>query len=94
MNKQESKAFKPYNPGPAKDLPPSREVPKRVTRQSAPGALPAPSPPPTTETPEKESGMAEDTLKDEKEEPVPVELSVSETFLGPCIRANPVAAST
>jgi hypothetical protein len=49
MNKQESKAFKPYNPGPKKDLPPSRDVPKRVTRQSAPSALPVPSPPPAKE---------------------------------------------
>lgn len=82
MNKQESKAFKPYNPGPKNDLPPSRDMPKRVTRQSAPSAVPAPSPPPTKDTPEKkEEGMTEDTPKDEMEEPILVELSVSEKFL-------------
>jgi hypothetical protein len=78
MNKQESKAFKPYNPGPKKDLPPSRDVPKRVTRQTAPSALPVSSPPPAKESPEEEEGMMEDTPKDETEEPIQVELSVSD----------------
>ncbi len=94
MNKQELKAFKPYNPGPKKDLPPSRDMPKRVTRQSAPSALPAASPPPAKETPEKGEGAMEDTLTDEKEEPVQVELSVSKTFLTPFIPADPVTAPT
>ena len=94
MNKQESKAFKPYNPGPKKDLPPSRDVPKRVTRQSAPSALPGPSPSPAKETPEEEEGTIEGTPKDEKEAPIQVELSVSETFLKPFILADPVIAPT
>jgi hypothetical protein len=89
MNKQESKAFKPYNPGPKKDLPPSRDVPKRVTRQSAPSALPAPSPPPTKDTPEKEEGTMEGTPEDEKEESIQVELSVSETSQEPFLPADP-----
>ena len=83
MNKQESKAFKPFNPGPKKEPPPSRDIPKRVTRQSAPSALPAPSPPLTRESPEEEEGMTESTPEDEKEEPILVEPSVSETFPKP-----------
>lgn len=94
MNKQESKAFKPYNPGPKKDLPPSLDAPKRVTRQSAPSAVPAPSPPPTKDTPEEEEGMTEETPKDEQEEPIPVEFSVSKAFLGSLIPADPVTAPT
>jgi hypothetical protein len=88
MSKQESKAFKSYNPGPKKELPPSRDMPKRVTRQSAPSAPAAPSPPHTQETPEKEEGITEDTPKDEKEEPILVELSVSESFLEPFIHVD------
>jgi len=94
MNKQESKAFKPYNPGPKKDLPPSRDIPKRVTRQSAPNALQVPSPPPANETPEEEERTMEDTPKDEKEEPIQIELSVSETFLKPFILADLVTVPT
>lgn len=94
MNKQESKAFKPYNPGPKKELPPSRDLPKRLTRQSAPSALPAASPPPANEAPEKGEGAMEDTPMDEKEEPIQVELSVSKAFLRPFIPADPVTAPT
>jgi hypothetical protein len=36
----------------------------------------------------------EDTPKDETEEPIQVELSVSETFLKPFILADPVTAPT
>ena len=38
--------------------------------------------------------MTEETPKDEQEEPIPVEFSVSKAFLGSLIPADPVTAPT